>query len=130
MANLEGGPGWRGPFDAPRVAVAAGLSRVREGCQTTRRNDSESRCRNEFFDTFSGPRATLLAPAAALLGPSAPSLTLHMASLPPILRTDLGGPDARLSMEESVPSLVNVLVSKLGTPGLQYLDYLGRTVPW
>jgi len=46
------------------------------------------------------------------------------------VRTDLGGPDARLSIEESVPSLVNVLVSKLGTPGLQYLDYLGRTVPW
>jgi hypothetical protein len=29
-------------------------------------------------------RAALLAPAAALLGPSAPSLTLHLASLPPI----------------------------------------------
>ena len=46
------------------------------------------------------------------------------------VRTDLGGPDAHLSIEESMPSLVNVLVSKLGTPGLQYLDYLGRTVPW
>jgi NAD(P)-dependent dehydrogenase (short-subunit alcohol dehydrogenase family) len=46
------------------------------------------------------------------------------------VRTDLGGPDARLSIEESVPSLVNVLLSKLGIPGLQYVDYLGRTVPW
>ncbi len=46
------------------------------------------------------------------------------------VRTDLGGPDARLSIEESVPNLVNVLLSKHGTPGLQYLDYLGRTVPW
>jgi len=46
------------------------------------------------------------------------------------VRTDLGGRDAPLSIEESVPSLVNVLVSKLGTPGLQYLDRLGRTVPW
>ena len=43
------------------------------------------------------------------------------------VRTDLGGPDARLGIEESVP---NVLLSKLGTPGLQYLDYHGRTVPW
>jgi NAD(P)-dependent dehydrogenase (short-subunit alcohol dehydrogenase family) len=46
------------------------------------------------------------------------------------VRTDLGGPDARLSIEESVPNLVNVLLSKQDNPGLEYLDYLGRTVPW
>ncbi len=46
------------------------------------------------------------------------------------VRTALGGPDARLSIKESVPSLVNVLLSKQGAPGLQYVDYLGRTVPW
>ena len=46
------------------------------------------------------------------------------------VRTDMGGPDARLGIEDSVPSLVDVLLSKLGRPGLQYLDYLGRTVPW
>lgn len=46
------------------------------------------------------------------------------------VRTDLGGPDGRLSIEESVPNLVNVLLSVQGTPGLQYLDYLGRAVPW
>ena len=46
------------------------------------------------------------------------------------VRTELGGPDARLSIEESVPNLVNVLLSKQGNPGLEYLDYLGRTVPW
>jgi NAD(P)-dependent dehydrogenase (short-subunit alcohol dehydrogenase family) len=46
------------------------------------------------------------------------------------VRTDLGGPDARLSIEESVPSLVQVLIAQQETPGLQYLDYLGRAVPW
>jgi NAD(P)-dependent dehydrogenase (short-subunit alcohol dehydrogenase family) len=46
------------------------------------------------------------------------------------VRTDLGGPDGRLSVEESVPNLVKVLLSVQGTPGLQYLDYLGRTIPW
>jgi NAD(P)-dependent dehydrogenase (short-subunit alcohol dehydrogenase family) len=46
------------------------------------------------------------------------------------VRTELGGPDARLSIAESVPNLVNVLLSKQGTAGLEYLDYLGRTVPW
>ncbi len=46
------------------------------------------------------------------------------------VRTDLGGPDGRLSIEESVPNLVNVLLSVQGAPALQYLDYLGRTIPW
>jgi len=46
------------------------------------------------------------------------------------VRTEMGGPDARLSIEESVPNLVNVLIKKQGNAGLEYLDYLGRTVPW
>ena len=45
------------------------------------------------------------------------------------VKTELGGPDARLTIEESIPKLVNVLLKKR-TPGLEYLDYLGRTVPW
>jgi NAD(P)-dependent dehydrogenase (short-subunit alcohol dehydrogenase family) len=40
------------------------------------------------------------------------------------VRTELGGPDARLSIDESVPNLVNVLLKKQGNPGLEYLDYL------
>jgi NAD(P)-dependent dehydrogenase (short-subunit alcohol dehydrogenase family) len=46
------------------------------------------------------------------------------------VRTDLGGPQGKLSIEESIPNLVNVLLAKQGRPGLEYLDYLGRTVPW
>ena len=46
------------------------------------------------------------------------------------VRTELGGPDARLNIEDSVPRLVNVLIGVQGKPGLQYLDYLGRKVPW
>lgn len=46
------------------------------------------------------------------------------------VRTDLGGPEARLEIEDSVPSLVNVLLSKQGCPGLQYVDYRGRNVAW
>ncbi len=46
------------------------------------------------------------------------------------VRTELGGPDARLSIEESVPNLVDVLLANRQNAGLRYLDYLGRTVPW
>ncbi len=46
------------------------------------------------------------------------------------VRTEMGGPEAPLTIEESVPNLVNVLLRKRGSAGLEYLDYLGRTVPW
>jgi NAD(P)-dependent dehydrogenase (short-subunit alcohol dehydrogenase family) len=46
------------------------------------------------------------------------------------VRTDLGGAQARLSIEESVPNLVNTMDAQAGKAGLQYLDYLGRKVPW
>jgi NAD(P)-dependent dehydrogenase (short-subunit alcohol dehydrogenase family) len=46
------------------------------------------------------------------------------------IRTDLGGPEAPFTIEETVPKLVDLLLSKMGTPGLQYLDRFGETVPW
>jgi NAD(P)-dependent dehydrogenase (short-subunit alcohol dehydrogenase family) len=46
------------------------------------------------------------------------------------VRTELGGPEARLSIEESIPNLVNTVEAQVGKKGLQYLDYLGRRVPW
>jgi NAD(P)-dependent dehydrogenase (short-subunit alcohol dehydrogenase family) len=46
------------------------------------------------------------------------------------VRTEMGGPDGRLSIEESVPSLVDVLMTKQGRAGLEYLDYRGQSVPW
>ena len=46
------------------------------------------------------------------------------------IRTALGGADAPFTMEENVPRVVDVLLSRLGQPGLVYLDFLGRSVPW
>ena len=46
------------------------------------------------------------------------------------VRTDLGGPQARLSIEESIPNLANTMDAQAGKVGLQYLNYLGQTVPW
>jgi NAD(P)-dependent dehydrogenase (short-subunit alcohol dehydrogenase family) len=44
--------------------------------------------------------------------------------------TDLGGPNARLSIDESIPNVVKTLDALHGAPGLHYVDYLGRTVAW
>jgi NAD(P)-dependent dehydrogenase (short-subunit alcohol dehydrogenase family) len=46
------------------------------------------------------------------------------------VRTELGGEHARLSIDESIPNIVTTLDALRGTPGLHYVDYLGRTVPW
>jgi NAD(P)-dependent dehydrogenase (short-subunit alcohol dehydrogenase family) len=46
------------------------------------------------------------------------------------VRTDLGGPNARLSIDESIPNLVRTVDAQRSRPGLQYLDYQGDTVAW
>lgn len=46
------------------------------------------------------------------------------------IQTDLGGPDAPFTIEETVPALVDVLIRKQGKAGLEFLDRFGATVPW
>jgi NAD(P)-dependent dehydrogenase (short-subunit alcohol dehydrogenase family) len=46
------------------------------------------------------------------------------------VKTELGGPDARLGIDDSIPNVVRTLDSLRRQPGLHYVDYLGRTVPW
>ncbi|MDT0448024.1 SDR family NAD(P)-dependent oxidoreductase [Streptomyces hesseae] len=45
-------------------------------------------------------------------------------------RTELGGPDAPLDPQESIPAVADVLEAQTGAPGLQFLDLHGETVPW
>jgi NAD(P)-dependent dehydrogenase (short-subunit alcohol dehydrogenase family) len=46
------------------------------------------------------------------------------------VRTDMGGPQARLGIEESIPNLLDTIEAHEGRSGLHYLDCLGRVVPW
>jgi NAD(P)-dependent dehydrogenase (short-subunit alcohol dehydrogenase family) len=46
------------------------------------------------------------------------------------IRTDLGGPDAPFTIEETVPLLADLLIAGRSRPGLRYLDRFGETVPW
>ncbi|MGH2865567.1 MAG: SDR family NAD(P)-dependent oxidoreductase [Solirubrobacteraceae bacterium] len=46
------------------------------------------------------------------------------------VQTEMGGPDARLTIGESVPKLVTTIDAQRGHPGLRYLDYRGQAVPW
>jgi NAD(P)-dependent dehydrogenase (short-subunit alcohol dehydrogenase family) len=46
------------------------------------------------------------------------------------VRTDMGGPEADLDIDESIPGVVDTLTAQIGKPGLRFLDYTGRTVAW
>jgi NAD(P)-dependent dehydrogenase (short-subunit alcohol dehydrogenase family) len=46
------------------------------------------------------------------------------------VKTELGGPGAMLTIDESIPGVAATINAQQGKPGLQFLDYLGETVPW
>jgi NAD(P)-dependent dehydrogenase (short-subunit alcohol dehydrogenase family) len=46
------------------------------------------------------------------------------------IRTELGGPNAPYTVEDTVPLVVDVLLAKRARPGLEFLDRFGKTVPW
>lgn len=46
------------------------------------------------------------------------------------VKTDMGGDEAPLTINESIPSLVNVIEQYINKGGLHYIDYKGDVVPW
>jgi NAD(P)-dependent dehydrogenase (short-subunit alcohol dehydrogenase family) len=85
---------------------------------------------NGLREVYRGSKAALntFMRSFAARHPDDPRAMVLMA--PGWVKTELGGPEARLTIEDSVPNLVQVLMGVQGKAGLHYLDYLGRTVPW
>ncbi|MFI9360816.1 SDR family oxidoreductase [Kitasatospora sp. NPDC053057] len=46
------------------------------------------------------------------------------------VRTELGGSEAELSVEESVPGVAETIERHRGKGGLHFVDHLGQVVPW
>jgi hypothetical protein len=42
----------------------------------------------------------------------------------------MGGNDALLSIEESIPLVVDMVEANRGKPGLRYLDRFNKPLPW
>ena len=46
------------------------------------------------------------------------------------IRTELGGPDATFTIEETIPDIVATLIGQQYQPGLRFIDRFGQPVAW
>jgi NAD(P)-dependent dehydrogenase (short-subunit alcohol dehydrogenase family) len=81
------------------------------------------------FEIYRGSKAALNMLMRSYAARRDDSRTLLLMA-PGWVQTRLGGPNARLTISESIPNLVNVIDAQHGRGDLQYLDYLGKTVAW
>jgi NAD(P)-dependent dehydrogenase (short-subunit alcohol dehydrogenase family) len=85
---------------------------------------------NGNFEVYRGSKAALNMFMRSFAARHSNDTRTLLTMAPGWVRTDMGGPNALLSIEESIPNLVATINGREGKGGLQYLDYLGRTVPW
>jgi NAD(P)-dependent dehydrogenase (short-subunit alcohol dehydrogenase family) len=85
---------------------------------------------NGKYEVYRGSKAALNMFMRSFAARHADDPRTLLLMAPGWVRTDMGGPEGRLSIEESIPNLVNTMEAQVGKAGLQYLDYLGRKVPW
>ncbi|ASL45974.1 C-factor [Burkholderia sp. AD24] len=85
---------------------------------------------NGQYEVYRGSKAALNMFMRSFAARHADDPRTLLLMAPGWVRTDMGGPEARLSIEESIPNLLNTIDAYAGRSGLHYLDYLGRVVPW
>ena len=54
----------------------------------------------------------------------------YIAADPGWVRTDMGGPEAALSIEQSIPNLVTMLETRAGLGGMAFVSYQDSEHPW
>lgn len=85
---------------------------------------------NGGHEVYRGSKAALNTFMRSFAARHADDARTLLLTAPGWVRTDLGGPGARLSIEESIPNLLNTMEAHSGRAGLHYVDYLGKVVPW
>jgi NAD(P)-dependent dehydrogenase (short-subunit alcohol dehydrogenase family) len=85
---------------------------------------------NGGYETYRASKAALNTLMRSFAARRADDPRTFLIMDPGWVRTDMGGRNATLGVEESVPRLVDVICAQSGKGALQFLDYRGRTVPW
>jgi NAD(P)-dependent dehydrogenase (short-subunit alcohol dehydrogenase family) len=83
-----------------------------------------------FWQLYSSSKAALnmLMKSFAAHRPDDPRALLLVA--PGWVRTEMGGGDAKLSVQESIPLVADMIEANRGKPGLRYLDRFNQPLPW
>ena len=85
---------------------------------------------NGNYEVYRGSKAALNTFMRSYAARHAADARTLLLMAPGWVRTDMGGAGARLTIADSIPNLADAMDAQAGKAGLQYLDYLGRAVPW
>ena len=83
-----------------------------------------------YGDLYSASKAALNSLSRSFAASLGRRRITVLAIAPGWVRTDMGGPGAPLSVEESARGIVDVLDSRAGSFRHGFVDYQGRTVAW
>ncbi|MEH2482281.1 NAD(P)-dependent dehydrogenase (short-subunit alcohol dehydrogenase family) [Nitrobacteraceae bacterium AZCC 2146] len=83
-----------------------------------------------FWEIYSASKAALNMLMKCFAGRHAGDPRALLLIAPGWVRTEMGGPQALLSIEESIPSVVDMVENELGRPGLRFIDRNGAVLPW
>jgi NAD(P)-dependent dehydrogenase (short-subunit alcohol dehydrogenase family) len=82
------------------------------------------------WDVYRASKASLNTLLRSYVARQAGDSRTYLLMDPGWVRTDMGGPAATLSVEESVPRMADVIEAQAGKRGLRFLNYRGQTVAW
>jgi NAD(P)-dependent dehydrogenase (short-subunit alcohol dehydrogenase family) len=82
------------------------------------------------FEVYRGSKAALNQYMRSFAARHADDPRAMVLMAPGWIRTELGGPNATFSVEETIPQVVDTLLAQQGMPGLRFIDRHGETVPW
>ncbi len=83
-----------------------------------------------FWDLYSASKAALNMLMKGFASRRAGDARAMLLVSPGWVRTDMGGPDAALSVGESVGDIVQMVEESRGKPGLRFVDRFGQVIPW
>ena len=119
---------------APIRLARAFLDRVRDGrgviAFMSSGLGSVANKTDSYSDLYSASKAALNSLSRSFAASLGGRRVTVLAIAPGWVRTDMGGPHASLSVEQSVRGVVNVLERRAGSGKHGFVDYRGREVAW
>ena len=82
------------------------------------------------WEVYRGSKAALNTLMRSLVARRAGDSRTFYVVAPGWVRTDMGGPEALLDIETSIPGVADMLESRRGTRGLVFANYRNEILPW